>query len=132
MSGQSLAIAHVFYERYNRGDLDGAMELFADDARHDNRVLGLTFEGKAAIRAFLDDYAEIVEEPKAVPTAFATEGDLIIVTVSLSGRLRHTGITQETIPTELFHGWRLDDGKFCWFAICSRVVDVLRAAGRHD
>ncbi len=132
MSGQTLAIAHVFFDRYNRGDLDGAMELFADDARHDNRVLGQTFEGRAAIRAFLDDYAEIVEEPTAVPTAFATDEDLVIVTVSLGGRLRHTGITQDTIPTELVHGFRFREDEIAWWTICSQVPEVLSAAGRHQ
>ncbi len=132
MSGQSLAIAHVFYDRYNRGDLDGAMELFAPDARHDNRVLGQTFEGRDAIRAFLDDYAEIVEEPTAVPTAFATEGDLVIVTVSLGGRFRNTRLTQATIPTELVHGFTFREDEIAWWTICSSQTETLRAAGRLE
>ena len=122
----------AFYERYNRGDLDGAMELFTPDARLVNRVLGQTFDGSAAIRTFLDDYAEIVEDPKAVPGELTEDDDLILVTVRLGGRLRHTGITEDIMPTELVHGWRLRDGKLAWFAICPSTTEVLSAAGRHE
>ena len=132
MSGHSLETAHLFYDRYNRGDLDGTMELFAADARHDNRVLGLTFEGRDAIRGFFDDYAEIVEEATAVPTAFATEGDLVIVTVDLGGRLRHTGLTEATIPTEVVHGFTFRGQEIAWWTICSSQTEALRAAGRLD
>ncbi len=122
---------HAFYERYNRGDLDGAMELFTDDARLENKVLGLTFDGSAAIRGFLDEYAEIVEDPKAEPGELSEDDDLILVPVSLRGRLRHTGLTEDTIPTELVHGWRLRDGKLAWFAICGSTIEAESAAGRH-
>ena len=122
----------AFYERYNRGDIDGAMELFAPDAQLNNCVLGQIFDGNAAIRGFLDEYADIVEDPKAEPGELTEDGDLIIVPVNLRGRLRHTGITEDILPTELVHGFRLRDGKLAWFAICASTHEVLSAAGRHE
>ena len=71
----------AFYERYNRGDIDGAMELFAPDAQLNNCVLGQIFDGNAAIRGFLDEYADIVEDPKAEPGELTEDDDLIIVPV---------------------------------------------------
>ena len=122
----------AFYERYNRGDIDGAMELFAPDAQLNNCVLGQIFDGNAAIRGFLDEYADIVEDPKAEPGELTEDDDLIIVPVNLRGRLRHTGITEDILPTELVHGFRLRDGKLAWFAICASTHEVLSAAGRHE
>ena len=122
----------AFYERYNRGDIDGAMELFAPDAQLNNCVLGQVFDGSAAIRGFLDEYADIVEDPKAEPGELTQDDDLIIVPVNLRGRLRHTGITEDILPTELVHGFRLRDGKLAWFAICASTHEVLSAAGRHE
>ena len=122
----------AFYERYNRGDIDGAMELFAPDAQLNNCVLGQIFDGNAAIRGFLDEYADIVEDAKAEPGELTEDDDLIIVPVNLRGRLRHTGITEDILPTELVHGFRLRDGKLAWFAICASTHEVLSAAGRHE
>ena len=122
----------AFYERYNRGNIDGAMELFAPDAQLNNCVLGQIFDGKAAIRGFLDEYADIVEDPKAEPGEPTKDDDLVIVPVNLRGRLRHTGITEDILPTELVHGFRLRDGKLAWFAICASTHEVLSAAGRHE
>ena len=122
----------AFYERYNRGDIDGAMELFAPDAQLNNCVLGQIFDGNAAIRGFLDEYADIVEDPKAEPGELTEDDDLIIVPVNLRGRLRHTGITEDILPTELVHGFRLREGKLAWFAICASTHEVLSAAGRHE
>ena len=123
---------HAFYERYNRGDIDGAMELFAPDAQLNNCVLGQIFDGNAAIRGFLDEYADIVEDPKAEPGEPIEDDGLIMVPVNLRGRLRHTGITEDILPTELVHGFRLRDEKLAWFAICASTHEVLSAAGRHE
>ena len=87
----------------------------------------------AAIRRFLDDYADIVEEPRALPLGPPQEDDgLIFTTVRLGGRLRHTGITEDMLQTELVHGFRLHEGRITWYAISSNRIDVLRAAGLLD
>ncbi len=125
--------ALAFYDRYNRGDLDATMGLFSDDAVLMNTVLGQTFDGAAAIRGFLDDYADIVEEPSALPLDPPHQDDgLIFTTVKLGGRLRHTRITEAILPTELVHGFRLHEGRLAWYAIGLSRIDVLRAAGLID
>ena len=123
----------AFYERYNRGDLEAAMSLFSDDAVMANTVLGQTLRGPAEILGFLEDYADIVEEPTVLPAGpRRQDDDLITVTVRLGGRLRHTGITEDVLPSELVHGFRIRDGRIAWYAISFSLPDALRAAGRLD
>jgi ketosteroid isomerase-like protein len=122
----------AFYALYNEGNLDAATALFTPDALLDNCALGQTYEGPAAIRGFWDEFAEIVEEPRAEPVARTTDGDIVIVDVELKGRTRHTGLTEDTIPTRVVHGLRLEGDKIAWWAICWTREEVLRAAGRHE
>jgi uncharacterized protein (TIGR02246 family) len=49
-------------EAANRRDLDAAASSFADDASFDGRGLGDHFEGRAAIRSFLEDWFATYEE----------------------------------------------------------------------
>ena len=49
-------------EAANRRDLDAAAGSFAEDATFDGRALGDHFEGRAAIRSFLEDWFDTYEE----------------------------------------------------------------------
>jgi uncharacterized protein (TIGR02246 family) len=50
------------FEAANRGDLDAAASSFAEDVTFDGRALGDHFEGRAAIRSFLEDWFGAYEE----------------------------------------------------------------------
>src|SRR3954465_6363473 len=58
------------FEAANRRDLDAVVSSFAEDATFDGRALGDRFEGRAAIRSFLEDwfgtYAELELELEEV------------------------------------------------------------------
>jgi uncharacterized protein (TIGR02246 family) len=49
-------------EAANRRDLDAVMSSFAPDAVFDGRVVGDHYEGRAAIRSFLEDWFGTYEE----------------------------------------------------------------------
>jgi uncharacterized protein (TIGR02246 family) len=49
-------------EAANRRDLDAAASSFAEDASFDGRALGDHFDGRAAIRSFLEDWFGAYEE----------------------------------------------------------------------
>jgi uncharacterized protein (TIGR02246 family) len=50
------------FEAANRRDLDAVASSFAEDATFDGRVAGDHFEGRAAIRSFLEDWFGTYEE----------------------------------------------------------------------
>jgi uncharacterized protein (TIGR02246 family) len=50
------------FEAANRLDLDAVASSFAEDATFDGRALGDHFEGRAAIRSFLEDWFGTYEE----------------------------------------------------------------------
>ena len=50
------------FEAANRRDLDAAASSFAEDATFDGRALGDRFEGRAAIRSFLETWFSTYEE----------------------------------------------------------------------
>ena len=50
------------FEAANRRDLDAVAGSFADDATFDGRALGDRFEGRAAIRSFVEDWFGMYEE----------------------------------------------------------------------
>jgi uncharacterized protein (TIGR02246 family) len=50
------------FEAANRRDLDTVASSFAEDATFDGRALGEHFEGRAAIRSFLEDWFRTYEE----------------------------------------------------------------------
>ena len=62
-----------YVERYNGGDLDGVMELYADDA-----VQGMpdgVFEGRAAIRERLANELEAIPDVTHTVVSFVEQGD---------------------------------------------------------
>jgi uncharacterized protein (TIGR02246 family) len=50
------------FEAANRGDLDAVVSGFAEDATFDGRALGGHFEGRAAIRSFIEGWWDTYEE----------------------------------------------------------------------
>ncbi len=55
-------LVHRQREAANRRDLDCAASSFAEDATLDGRALGDHFEGRAAIRSFLEEWFGVYEE----------------------------------------------------------------------
>jgi ketosteroid isomerase-like protein len=55
-------LSHRLIEAGNRGDFDAMMSFFAPDAVWESLAFGITFEGMAAIRGFLEDWFASYEE----------------------------------------------------------------------
>jgi hypothetical protein len=70
----------------------------------------------------------VVEAPRTEPIEFIEEGEIVVVPVQLHGRLRHTGITEEMIPTEMVHAFAVRDGQIVWNYICADRDEAIRAA----
>ncbi|HEY2602718.1 MAG TPA: nuclear transport factor 2 family protein [Thermoleophilaceae bacterium] len=69
------------FEAANRRDLDAAASSFAEDAIFDGRALGDRFEGRAAIRSFLEDWFGTYEELEFVPEEVRDLGNEVMFAV---------------------------------------------------
>ena len=45
-------VAEEFYARYNKGDIEGLMDLFAEDCEYHDMIYAEPFHGKAETQAF--------------------------------------------------------------------------------
>jgi ketosteroid isomerase-like protein len=120
------------YDAYNRGDLDALVDFFAPDAEMEVPVLGQLHRGRAEIRRSFEDYFEVVEGAHTEPLEFIQQSDeVVVVPVRLHGRLRHTGITDAMIPTEMVHVFAVRNRSIVWNHICGDRDEATRAAERR-
>jgi uncharacterized protein len=106
------------WDAFQRGDLDGVLDTYADDARFDGwNAKDLPgsgrFEGKQEIGRMLAQYdPDNFEEFTATPDEFHEDGDVVIVLGHAEGKTSAGG----TFKAPFVHVNRLRDGK---------VVEVL-------
>ena len=77
-----------YVERYNEGDLDACMELYAEDAVQ--RWPDGSFEGRSAIRARLARDLQGVPDAKYIVRSFVEQGELFADEWTVVGT--HTGV----------------------------------------
>jgi ketosteroid isomerase-like protein len=132
MSQGNVEILRKVYDAFNRGDLDELIESFSPDAEQVVPMLGQVHRGRAEIRGSFEEYFEVVQAHHTEPIEFIEEGEQVVVPVRLHGRMRHTGITDEMIPTEMVHAFALRDGKIVWNYICADKDEAIAAARARD
>jgi uncharacterized protein len=128
MSDESVEAVRRHYDAFNRGDLDGLMEPVAVDAEFVNVPLGEAYRGHHEIRAFFRGLWDVVEDYRVEPEEFIRGGEQIVVPVRLSGRFRHTGIS-EGIPAVMAHALRVRNGKIVRNHVCRDKAEALKVAG---
>jgi ketosteroid isomerase-like protein len=129
MSQTSVDIVRRAYDAFNEGDLDGLMECYSPDAEQVAPIVGELHRGRDEIRRSFASYLEVVEAARTEPLEFIEVGEKVVVPVRLHGRLRHTGITDEMIPTEMVHAFAVRDGLIVWNYICADRDEAIKAAG---
>ena len=128
MPQANVEIVQTAYDAFNRGDLDGLMECYSPDAEQVVPIVGEHHRGRDQIRRSFADYFELVEEHRTDPIEFIEVGEQLVVPVRLHGRMRHTGITDAMIPTEMVHAFAIRDGQIVWNYICADVDEAIEAA----
>jgi ketosteroid isomerase-like protein len=128
MSQTNVEIIRRAYDAFNEGDLDALMDCYSADAEQEAPVLGEVHRGRDEIRRSFSSYFEVVEEHHTEPIEFIEVGEHVVVPVRLHGRLRHTGITDEMIPTEMVHAFAVRDGQIVWNYICADRNEAIKAA----
>jgi ketosteroid isomerase-like protein len=75
------------FEAVNRRDLDAVMGFFAPDAVLDGRAVGGLYEGRAAIRGFLEDWFDSFAELRMdVEDPVVLDDGLVLAVVHQEGR----------------------------------------------
>ena len=94
-------------EAANRRDVDGVMSFFAPDAVFAGRALGEIFEGRAAIRGFVDEWFGDFPEGRYEAERFVVlDGGVVLAVVNQEGR--PVGVDGQVHQRE---GWAI-----CWSA----------------
>ncbi len=119
------------YEAYGQGDLDGALENWADDAvwegpNSEELPGGGTADGKDAIKQTLGRIPEFWESFTVSPDEFVEDGDTVVV---LGHTEASTGGNDIKVP--FVHVWRFDDeGKANRVQTLTDTAAIAEAMGR--
>ncbi|MFL5892691.1 MAG: nuclear transport factor 2 family protein [Solirubrobacterales bacterium] len=101
------------YEAFGRGDLDGAVENFADDIRWENPEApqmpqnGVT-EGKDGVKQLFAELGNYWESFSITPDEFIEDGDTVVVLSHTEAKGKETG---KEVKLPWVHVWRFRDGK---------------------
>jgi ketosteroid isomerase-like protein len=100
-------LTRLAFEAVNRRDIDAVMSFFAPDAVTDGRAAGGLYEGRAAIRGFLDDwFGSFAELRMEVEQSVVLDDGVVLAVVNQEGR--PLGVDRQVHQRE---GWVI-----CWSA----------------
>jgi len=103
------AAAHAYFERVTKGDVDGILALFADDAQLINPMTGAEgIKGKAALRAFYQNLVNSLVDYHARATDIIIDGNKLVAPLHLEGK------TKDGTPIVMnnLNFWTFENGKF--------------------
>lgn len=101
--------AHTYFERVTNGDVDGILELFADDAKLINPVTGAAgIQGKAALRVFYEKLTTSLVDYTARATDIVIEGNKLIAPLHLEGKTTDG----KPLVMDNLNFWTFENGKF--------------------
>ena len=106
---QMEAAAHAYFERVTKGDVDGILALFADDAQLINPMTGAEgIKGKAALRAFYQNLVNSLVDYHAGATDIIIDGNKLVAPLHLEGK------TKDGTPIVMnnLNFWTFESGKF--------------------
>ena len=134
ISEQNAEVVRRWYEAVSRGDLDALMELVSADVEFVNEIVWGTFRGREQIRKMFEGIWEVIEDYRVEPEELIEHGDQIVVSVRLSGRFRHTGISEgvgigDENATHAAHVLTIRNGKVVRNHVCrdkARALEVAR------
>ena len=123
-----IELTRLAFEAANRRDLDAVISFYAPDAVFEGRLGGDTFEGRVAIRSFLEDWFGAYEELELKLEDARDLGSGVVFAV----------VFQEGVPAgSAVHGrvWQREGWVFLWergliarHAVLDTDIDEARAA----
>src|SRR5262245_25643464 len=101
--------ARTYFARVTKGDVEGILALFADDAQLINPLTGEEgIRGKAALRAFYQNLVNSLVDYHAGPTDIIIDGNKLVAPLHLEGK------TKDGKPLVMnnLNLWTFENGKF--------------------
>ncbi|MBN1528236.1 MAG: nuclear transport factor 2 family protein [Thermoleophilaceae bacterium] len=123
-----LDLARRGFETINSGDLDGLLELVADDIVADvptGYANADTYRGRDGFRRMAEQWLEPWSSFHAEPLGFIEEGDAVVVPIRQTATGRESGIEVEM---ELAYLMRVRDGKLIQWRLCRDTDEALEFA----
>ena len=119
------------YEAYGSGDLDAALESWADDARWEGPNSeelpgGGTAEGKDAIKETLSKIAEVWESFSVTPDEYFEKGDDVVVLGHSEATSKETG---NSVKQPFVHVVRMEGGKVKRIQLLADTYQTAQALG---
>ena len=129
MSQENVETVRRAYEAFNRAGVDALLEHFHPDAEYDiTAAIGPyagMYNGRAAIRHFLESYLESWEYVQMEPEDFIeVGGDHVVVLLRLHMRGKGSGLGVEARTTNV---WTVRDGKAVRVAVYNDKVEALES-----
>jgi len=122
-------LTRLVFEAVNQRDIDAVMSFFAPDAVLDGRAAGGLYEGRAAIRGFLEEWFSFFAELRFQVEEFVVLDDGVVLAV-VNQEGRPVGVDGQVHQRE---GWAI-----CWSAdglivrLTTRTdIDEARAAAER-
>lgn len=125
-----LALERGINERWNRGDVDGALEMYSEDVTYFDPLTELRLEGRKAVEAYFRRFFEgklnILRNEFPNPQVIVSNGgDLVVLSYNLRNFISDgQGGEKPGTPWNSTQVYRLMDGKW-------RVVHVNWSFTRH-
>ena len=101
--------ARTYFARVTKGDVNGILELFADDAQIINPMTGEGgIKGKDALRAFYTNLVNSLVDYHAGPTDIIIDGNKLVAPLHLEGKTKDGN----PIVMNNLNFWTFENGKF--------------------
>jgi ketosteroid isomerase-like protein len=123
MATSDREIVRMAFDAFARGDFESALE-FCDPqivVRDPGRT-GRTYQGKAELRRFWDEWLENWQEYRVDPHEFIEAGDEILVRAGQTGRGKLSGIE---VDQDLFQVFRVRGGKVVEYRLYAERDEAL-------
>lgn len=128
------ALVREGHDRFNRGDIDGCLELLTEDIEwrpaFGASLIGMSvYHGRGGFRRYFDGVQEVIEGFRVAPREIEVAGDYVVLDAAVSGRGRGSGAD---VSAELTIVWRVRGSLLCFGATYFSRAEALGAVGLSD
>jgi ketosteroid isomerase-like protein len=119
--------ARTYFERVTKGDVEGILALFTDDALMVNPITGEEgIRGKGALRAFYTNLVSSLVDYHSSPTDIIIDGNKLVAPLHLEGKTKDGN----PIVMNNLNFWTFENGKFKTLRIYMDTYPYRQALGQ--